>query len=196
MEYEECSKLDAKSRKCTFLDYETNVKGYRLWDPVAKKRIVSCNVVFDESLMIVMRQNAEKPEVVQNCGKTMEVEIDDRGSQEVDQQSMEDPVQHQGEQQSIAKGREKHGRKAPNRYGYEDMVSFTLVAAQNLDLSDNIKHADLKIPQETSVFEFIVLKLHALRKPKTNIQILQRSVLLKYKCVSLFDVVVGAIFTL
>lgn len=33
------------------------------------------------------------------------------------------------------------------------------------------------------VFEFIVQKLHALRKPKTNIQILQQSVLLKYKCV-------------
>ncbi|KAK1318907.1 Poly(ADP-ribose) glycohydrolase 1 [Acorus calamus] len=31
------------------------------------------------------------------------------------------------------------------------------------------------------VFEFIIQKLYALRKPKTNIQILQQSVLLKYK---------------
>ncbi|KAF2314489.1 hypothetical protein GH714_026932 [Hevea brasiliensis] len=36
------------------------------------------------------------------------------------------------------------------------------------------------------VFEFIVQKLHALRKPKTNIQILQQSVLLKYKYVISF----------
>ncbi|CAA6668604.1 unnamed protein product [Spirodela intermedia] len=36
------------------------------------------------------------------------------------------------------------------------------------------------------VFEFIVQKLYALRKPKTNIQILQQSVLLKYKYVVLF----------
>ncbi|ERN07272.1 vacuolar protein sorting-associated protein 52 A isoform X1 [Amborella trichopoda] len=35
-------------------------------------------------------------------------------------------------------------------------------------------------------FEFIVQKLYALRKPKTNIQILQQSVLLKYKYVVLF----------
>ncbi|KAL7174313.1 hypothetical protein ACSBR2_033558 [Camellia fascicularis] len=32
----------------------------------------------------------------------------------------------------------------------------------------------------SKVFEFIVQKLYALRKPKTNIQILQQSVLLKY----------------
>ncbi|XP_074316076.1 vacuolar protein sorting-associated protein 52 A-like isoform X2 [Silene latifolia] len=36
------------------------------------------------------------------------------------------------------------------------------------------------------VFEFIVQKLYALRKPKTNIQILQQSVLLKYKYVIYF----------
>ncbi|KAJ0025000.1 hypothetical protein Pint_06743 [Pistacia integerrima] len=31
------------------------------------------------------------------------------------------------------------------------------------------------------VFDFIVQKLYALRKPKTNIQILQQNILLKYK---------------
>ncbi|KAK6940405.1 Vps52 [Dillenia turbinata] len=36
------------------------------------------------------------------------------------------------------------------------------------------------------VFEFIVQKLYALRKPKTNIQILQQSILLKYKYVVVF----------
>ncbi|KAM7511463.1 hypothetical protein LguiB_010338 [Lonicera macranthoides] len=38
----------------------------------------------------------------------------------------------------------------------------------------------------SKVFEYIVQKLHALRKPKTNIQILQQSVLLKYKYVISF----------
>ncbi|KAI3909938.1 hypothetical protein MKW98_012992, partial [Papaver atlanticum] len=38
----------------------------------------------------------------------------------------------------------------------------------------------------SKVSEFIVQKLHALRKPKTNIQILQQSVLLKYKYVIIF----------
>ncbi|XP_058067918.1 vacuolar protein sorting-associated protein 52 A isoform X2 [Magnolia sinica] len=38
----------------------------------------------------------------------------------------------------------------------------------------------------SKVFDFTVQKLYALRKPKTNIQILQQSVLLKYKYVVLF----------
>ncbi|KAL5713613.1 Vacuolar protein sorting-associated protein 52 [Ranunculus cassubicifolius] len=38
----------------------------------------------------------------------------------------------------------------------------------------------------SKIFEFIVQKLYALRKPKTNIQILQQSVLLKYKYAILF----------
>ncbi|XP_048335142.2 vacuolar protein sorting-associated protein 52 A isoform X2 [Ziziphus jujuba] len=38
----------------------------------------------------------------------------------------------------------------------------------------------------SKVFEFIVQKLYSLRKPKTNIQILQQSVLLKYKYIVTF----------
>ncbi|KAK4786300.1 hypothetical protein SAY86_002989 [Trapa natans] len=38
----------------------------------------------------------------------------------------------------------------------------------------------------SKVFDFIVQKLYALRKPKTNIQILQQSVLLKYKYLIVF----------
>ncbi|MCD9646225.1 Vacuolar protein sorting-associated protein 52 [Datura stramonium] len=36
------------------------------------------------------------------------------------------------------------------------------------------------------VFDFTVQKLYALRKPKTNIQILQQSILLKYKYILSF----------
>ncbi|PIA44169.1 hypothetical protein AQUCO_01700052v1 [Aquilegia coerulea] len=38
----------------------------------------------------------------------------------------------------------------------------------------------------SKIFEFVVQKLYSLRKPKTNIQILQQSVLLKYKYAILF----------
>ncbi|KAE8733847.1 hypothetical protein F3Y22_tig00000916pilonHSYRG00052 [Hibiscus syriacus] len=34
---QEISKLDPKSRKCKFLGYTDRVKGYRLWDPTARK---------------------------------------------------------------------------------------------------------------------------------------------------------------
>lgn len=41
-------KLDATSKKCRFLEYASNMKYYKLWDPVACKLIVSRIVTFDE----------------------------------------------------------------------------------------------------------------------------------------------------
>ena len=48
----ERSKLDSKSRKCVFLDFEKSVKGYRLWDPISKKMVTSKDVIFDEIFML------------------------------------------------------------------------------------------------------------------------------------------------
>ncbi|WVY90916.1 hypothetical protein V8G54_036430 [Vigna mungo] len=47
---QERTKLEPKSRKCIFLGYADNVKGYLLWDPTAHKIIVSRDVVFAEKL--------------------------------------------------------------------------------------------------------------------------------------------------
>ena len=47
--FQERTKLDPKSRKCILLDYVHNVKGYLLWDPTARKVVVSKNVVFVEN---------------------------------------------------------------------------------------------------------------------------------------------------
>lgn len=45
-----------------------------------------------------------------------------------DDEQFERDSQHQEEPYSLARGREKRDRKAPERYGFEDMVSFALVA--------------------------------------------------------------------
>jgi transposase InsO family protein len=43
------SKLDEKSVKCVFIGYCTQTKGYRMYNPITEKVIVSRNVEFDES---------------------------------------------------------------------------------------------------------------------------------------------------
>ena len=43
---EERSKLDAKSRECTFLGYQKGIKGFKRWDPKANKAVISRDVIF------------------------------------------------------------------------------------------------------------------------------------------------------
>lgn len=58
-------KLDPKSKKCIFVGYGKHVKGYRLWDPVSRKIILSRDVHFDESRMLDKTLETNK-EGVQN----------------------------------------------------------------------------------------------------------------------------------
>jgi hypothetical protein len=52
MQNGERSKLDSKSSKCICLGLESSVKGYKLWDPISKKKILSKDVVFDKAYML------------------------------------------------------------------------------------------------------------------------------------------------
>ena len=56
----ERSKLDARSRKAVFLGYPRGVKGYRLWDPLEKKVIISQDVTFDEESVLWRRAGMEE----------------------------------------------------------------------------------------------------------------------------------------
>ena len=46
---QERTKLDPKSKKCIFLGYADDVKGYGLWDPTACKVIINRDVIFIEN---------------------------------------------------------------------------------------------------------------------------------------------------
>ncbi|KAK3025021.1 hypothetical protein RJ639_044630 [Escallonia herrerae] len=86
--------LDPKSKECIFLGYEEGVKGYRLWDPVAKKRVISRDVVFNEAQMLNTDATSSKRQ-----GHTVEIELHEQRTKSADEsidgstdeQSLEDP---------------------------------------------------------------------------------------------------------
>uniref|UniRef100_A0A2N9HW24 Integrase catalytic domain-containing protein n=1 Tax=Fagus sylvatica TaxID=28930 RepID=A0A2N9HW24_FAGSY len=55
---EDMTKLDLKSKKCIFLGFKKRVKGYKLWDPIAQKVVISRDVVELDELE---SQSDEKP---------------------------------------------------------------------------------------------------------------------------------------
>ena len=75
----EHSKLDLKSRKCVFLGFEKDVKGYRLWDPISKKTVTSRDVIFDEAFMLKQNE-AETCDDSPMEKLTVEVELDENSS--------------------------------------------------------------------------------------------------------------------
>jgi len=102
----ERSKLDSKSIKCICLGLESVVKGYRLWDLVSKKKIVSTDVVFDEAYML--RKGGDEASTDSKKEKqVVEVELDEKRSlmDECDDEESPGDSQHREEPYSLARGR-------------------------------------------------------------------------------------------
>ena len=71
--------MDSKSRKCIFLGFEKGVKGYRLWDLISKKTVISKDVIFDEAFMLKQNE-AETCDDSPHGKLTVEVEFDENSS--------------------------------------------------------------------------------------------------------------------
>ncbi|KAE8719673.1 hypothetical protein F3Y22_tig00109926pilonHSYRG00011 [Hibiscus syriacus] len=119
---DERSKLDAKSKECIFLGYKKGVKGFKFWDPVAKKVVISRDVVFDEQSMLQQKQDTTVVDFEQFPVEKPET------SQPTSGGSTTDDLQDY----SLARDRVRRTNiKPPNRLGFEDLVSFALIVSSD-----------------------------------------------------------------
>ncbi|KAL0453639.1 UNVERIFIED_CONTAM: Retrovirus-related Pol polyprotein from transposon TNT 1-94 [Sesamum latifolium] len=145
---DERSKLDLKSKQCIFLGYKKGVKGYKFWDPVARKMVVSRDAVFDEQFMLQQHQDKMPKDSSSLDTLQMELELhpvapENRGGSNP---SSDYPVAVESggsslptsggsttnELQAYNLARDRQRRtnvKPPSRLGYEDMVSFALLVS-------------------------------------------------------------------
>ncbi|CAL2256255.1 unnamed protein product [Prunus armeniaca] len=57
---DEITKLKPKSLECIFLNFESGMKGFKLRDPVNRKKILSRDVVFDEKTVPIIKVKKSK----------------------------------------------------------------------------------------------------------------------------------------
>ena len=87
---DERRKLDSKARKCIFMGYGTETKGYRLYDVNRARVIHSRDVLFDESTFRVEKEPACEPQ-----RRYVELDFAENDEQETKGQEIEDVVEEE-----------------------------------------------------------------------------------------------------
>uniref|UniRef100_A0A2N9J203 Integrase catalytic domain-containing protein n=1 Tax=Fagus sylvatica TaxID=28930 RepID=A0A2N9J203_FAGSY len=121
---EDRSKLDPKSKKCIFLGFKKGVKGYKLWDPVAQKVVISRDVVFDEKSMTKAFKEEKSQAVItlvdQQCRWSL---------MNWSLSQMRNLTVMIKNKDSTRSDRPKRNKRPPVRYGFEDLVSYALLTS-------------------------------------------------------------------
>ncbi|KAE8683930.1 hypothetical protein F3Y22_tig00111166pilonHSYRG00365 [Hibiscus syriacus] len=116
------SNLDAKSKECIFLGYKKGVKGFKLWDPIVEKIMISRDVVFYEQPMLQQKKDTTVVDFEQFLVEKTETSQPTSGGSAMD--DLQD--------YSLMRDRVRRTNiKPPNILGFEDLVSFTLTVSSD-----------------------------------------------------------------
>ena len=171
MHKQERSKLDPKSKSCLFMGFK-GVKGYKLWDLVQKKMFVSRDVIFDKKPLLDKKLEEKKSEgtvpcqkdTVEAVGELQECRPREEEPHEQVAEDADDTVVEQQEEYSIARGRESRNHRPPVRYGFEDMLSFSLISSDGFPLS---YEEAVRSSEKERWMEAMVEELESLKKNNT-----------------------------
>ncbi|KAE9586444.1 putative RNA-directed DNA polymerase [Lupinus albus] len=133
---DERSKLDLKSKRCIFIGYTKGGKGFKFWDPVSRKVVLSRDAVFDEDFLLKDSVMTEVPmpngdtlrsNMIPLNSETIQVNKGKESCTSSSQEHDDSHAQSSGVQEYLL-GRDKDGRpiKPPEIYGFEDMASVAL----------------------------------------------------------------------
>lgn len=126
---DERHKLDPKTRKCIFLGYGAETKGYRLYDPERGRVFVSCDVIFDESVRGAEKSPSENPGVQKEPSVQIELHDDELTSDGANESVQPDqpaepdqPSEPDQPVEAVVRRSQRERRGRPDYYG--DWVSY------------------------------------------------------------------------
>ncbi|KAK3040107.1 hypothetical protein RJ639_027833 [Escallonia herrerae] len=144
-------KLEPRAKKCIFLGYATEVKGYRLWclDSKSSRFLISRDVTFNESLML-----SEKDELI-DAGKdhgarekvVLEVQVPDSlpkicTDEKYGSHSTEENEETQEQQYSITRNKSRREIQPLQKYGYADIIAYALSVVKSIEFEEPITYKE------------------------------------------------------
>ncbi len=146
---DERQKLDSKARKCVFLGYSTETKGYRLYDPKRERVFYSRDVVFSELGRGVEKEPSKQEErrCVELDSLSEEEPVADEATEPVLRQSQRErrPPNYYGQHVSLANGKLKEpatveeALASPGRAKWQEAMKMEIESLHTNDVWDLVE---------------------------------------------------------